>query len=360
MRPVSNKITKLLLATAVSAAFTAPAIAQSSVNVEGLVDAYVGSMRMAGDAASQKRLGSNGMSTSYFGFKGSEDLGNGLKANFAVTGFFRPDTGESGRFGGNETLFSRDANVGVSGGFGSVTIGRALAPNLLPAILFNPFGDSFSFAPLILHLNVPLFNGSGWSSSLAGDTGWSNQIKYTTPNFGGLTANLHYQFGEAAGDTGKNNVAANVLYFKGPLSLTALYQNVDVNNPTDTPAGTVKTVSGLAASNQKLWLLGAGYDFKVVKLFATYNKTSHNVAFEDKTFTAGVSVPVGANGKVLAAYAHTDRDVAALPERTRKTATVGYDYNLSKRTDVYAIYMNDKITSLTSGNSVGVGVRHRF
>lgn len=336
-----------------------PALAQSTVNVEGLVDTYVGSMRMAGDAAKTARLGANGMSTSYFGFKGSEDLGGGLKANFALTGFFRPDTGESGRFGGNETLFSRDAAVSLAGNFGAVMFGRGHAPNFLPSILFNPFGDSFTFSPLILHLNVPLFNGSGWSSSQAGDTGWSNEIKYTTPNFGGLTANVHYQFGEAAGDTGKNNVGANALYFSGPLSLTAFYHRVQVNNPLDTPVNNVKSVAGRIATEQKLWFIGAGYDFKLVKLFATYDRASHDADFEDKTFTAGASVPVG-NGKILAAWARTEREGTGLPERKRSTASLGYDHFLSKRTDLYAVYMNDRITNLKSGNSIGVGIRHRF
>ena len=49
---------------------------------------------------------------------------------------------------------------GLSGGFGTVTVGRGLAPNFLPSILSNPMGDSFTFAPLILHMNVPLFNGT--------------------------------------------------------------------------------------------------------------------------------------------------------------------------------------------------------
>ena len=45
---------------------------------------------------------------------------------------------------------------------------------------------------------------------------------------------------------------------------------------------------------------------------------------------------------------------------TRDTVTVGYDYTLSKRTDVYAMLMNDKITKFESGNSFGLGVRHKF
>ncbi|WP_026076240.1 porin [Noviherbaspirillum massiliense] len=350
---------RVLLAALFAGAGMSSAFAQTSVNVEGLVDAFAGSMRMAGATDRTAKVDSAGMSTSYFGFRGSEDLGGGMKANFALTGFFRGDTGESGRFPGNETLFSRDANVGVSGSFGAISLGRGLAPNFLPSILFNPFGDSFTFSPLILHLNVPLFNASGWSSSLAGDTGWSNQIKYTTPTFGGLTANLHYQFGEAAGDTGKNNIGGNLLYFSGPLSLTAFYHKVEANNPLDTPLGNVKAVAGRVASEQKAWFVGAGYDFNVVKLNGTFDKTTHDADFEDKTYSVGASAPAG-NGKVLIAYAQTKRTGGGLDGSTRKTASVGYDYNLSRRTDAYAVYMNDRITGFDSGNSFGAGIRHRF
>lgn len=68
-------------------------------------------------------------------------------------------------------FFSRDANVTLEGGFGKVTVGRGLAPNFLPTVIFNAFSDSFAFSPIVLHANVPLFNGTGWQSVNAGDTG---------------------------------------------------------------------------------------------------------------------------------------------------------------------------------------------
>ncbi len=353
MHHARPRVKKLLLATALASAFAAPALAQTNVTVSGIVDAFAGSMRMAGDPGSAAVVGSGGMTTSWFGFKGSEDLGNGLKANFALTSFFQADTGTQGRFFG-DTLFSRDANIGLSGNFGTITLGRGLAPNFLPSILFNPFGDSFTFAPLILHMDVPLMfrpgNTSGLPSTIAADTGWSNEIIYTTPNFGGLSANLHYQFGEQAGDNSKNNVGGNLLYFNGPLSLTAFYENAQLTNPQ--PA---------LQNRSKTWFVGGGYDFNVAKLFATYQKTSVDTVNQDfKTWSLGASAPVGA-GKVLAAWAQTKADnVVPGTSATRNTASLGYDYNLSKRTDVYAIYMNDRVTSLSSGNSFGVGIRHKF
>jgi predicted porin len=366
MQPPSFKPKNLLLLAAFGAAFAVPAFAQTNVTVSGLVDTYAGTMKNAGDTGRQAVVNSGGMTTSWFGFRGTEDLGGGLKANFALTSFFRADAGQFGRFPGNETLFSRDAHVGLSGNFGSVSLGRDLAPNFLPTILFNPFGDSFTFSPLIMHSDVPLFNASGWTNSLAGDTGWSNEILYTTPNFGGLSANVHYQFGEVAGDSGKKNVGVNLLYFGGPLALTAFYHNVKVNNPLNTPVGNVQPggnlplASGVFAARQTAWMVGGSYDFSVAKLFATYGQTSHDIDLEDKTAQLGLTVPFG-KGKVLASWAQTRRSGVAIgADQKRNTTSVGYGYDLSKRTDLYAIVMNDRITSQTSGNSLGLGIRHRF
>lgn len=344
----------------------APAWSQSNVTVTGLMDLYAGSMRYAGDTSAVTSVNSGGMTTSWVGFKGSEDLGGGLQAKFNITSFLRADTGASGRFPGNETMWSRDANVGLSGGFGSVSIGRDLAPEFLPSILFNPFGDSFTFSPLILQMNVPLFNASGWSSSVVGDTGWSNEIIYSTPKFGGLSANVHYQAGEKAGESGKNNVGANLLYFDGALALTAFWHEVKVNNPLDTPAdnvqpgGAIPLGTGLFAARQRAWMLGGSYDFGVAKLFATYGQTSHDIDFKDKLGSLGASVPV-AGGKVLLAWAQTRRSGDAIGESLkRNTYSLGYDYDLSKRTDLYAAVLHDSITDQSSGTSFGFGIRHRF
>lgn len=322
--------------------------AQSTVQLMGVADVYAGSMRMAGDATSKSTVGSGGMTTSWYGLKGSEDLGGGLKANFALTAFMRMDTGESGRFV-NDTQFSRDANVSLSGSFGSVMLGRGLAPNFVPTAAFNPIGDSFTFSPLVLHGNVPLFNGTGWGATTPSDTGWANEIIYTTPDMAGLKANLHYQFGEIATDTGKHNIGVNLLYFAGPLALTAFWERDQVSNPVP-----VALAGGATRTD---WMLGGSYDASVVKGFLTYGKSSSDLisASTKATLSLGLSAPVG-DGKVLAAWAQTKVDGGA----TRDTVTVGYDYNLSKRTDLYAMLMNDKITAFDSGTSLGLGVRHKF
>jgi predicted porin len=334
------------------AAVAMGAQAQSNVQLTGLADVYVGSMRMAGDATSKTAVNSGGMTTSWWGMTGSEDLGGGLNASFVLTSFFQMDTGATGRFG--EQQFSRDANVSLSSGMGTLTLGRSKAPNFLPTVMFNPMGDSYTFSPLVLHASVPVgtFGSYRWTGSVPADTGWSNQITYSSPTFSGLKGNLHYQFGEqgTGANEGAHNVGLNLFYSAGPLGLTAYWERDEINNPF--PPNAV-----LASGTQTAWMLGGTYDASVVKMFATAGKSSNSAGTIDKQTTSlGVSAPLG-GGKLLAAVAHTKNDVA---NTSRTTTTVGYDYTLSKRTDLYAMLMNDKITTFESGNSFGMGVRHRF
>lgn len=322
--------------------------AQSSVEVSGLVDVFAGSIKNSGDAGRKSVVDSGGLTTSWFGFKGTEDLGGGLKANFQLTSFIKVDTGSQGRFA-NDTFFSRDANVSLSGSFGSVMLGRWMAPNFLPSVVGNPLGDSFTFSPLILHMNVPLFNGTGWGATTPSDTGWSNQLVYSTPNIGGFKANLQYQFGEQAGNNGKKNVGANFFYFGGPLTLTGFYERDQISNPG---------AGSYLGTTKKDWMLLGAYDFGVVKPFVSYGQAkADNNPNKAKTVQLGASVPVGPAGKVLVEWVKTDLSQTNV---NRKTYTVGYDHFLSKRTDVYAMFMGDKITNQTSGTSFGVGIRHRF
>jgi len=353
---------RTLLAALIAGALAAGASAQN-VTLSGLIDAYVGSMQYAGDQRTGA-MNSGGMTTSWWGMRGSEDLGGGLKTEFAVTGFFRGDNGAWGRFPGNESLLSRDAWVGLSGNFGSVHVGRDLAPNFLPTIIFNAFGDSFTFSPIVLHANVPLFNGTGWAAVNAGDTGWSNQIRYTTPNFGGFSANLHYQLGEVAGNGSNRNVGANFLYFVGPFALGGFVHSVRANNPLPGTVGNVQ----LGFSQQKAWMLAGKAGLGPANLYANYERAKNdNYAgaagnAESKTWSLSADLAAGP-GKLLAGWANTKWSTAPVSARDgskRDTFTVGYDYNLSKRTDVYAMVMSDRIAGFNRGNSFALGLRHSF
>ena len=350
-----------LIALGAALACLGTAHAQSNVQLSGLVDMYVGSMKAPGGARTSE-VGSGGMTTSWWGINGTEDLGNGLKAGFALGAFFEADQGTMGRFPG-DAFFARDANVSLSGAFGTVKLGRSMAPNFLPTILFNPYGDSFTVSPLVLHANM------GWGDkenhalkTTAADTGWSNQITYSTPSFGGLSANLHYQFGEQGGDkSSKKNVGANVMYFQGPLGLTAFYERAQIANPS----------LDVLANTKQNWMLGGSYDFSVAKLYATYGQSEKKDTtlankYDAKTTSLGVDVPVTKAGTFKAAAAYTKATVSTPVDVKRTTYTLGYDHFLSKRTDVYTAVMYDKIKNSPntadngSGTSLAVGIRHRF
>jgi predicted porin len=175
------------IAACVAAALPAFASAQSTIRLYGLTDIFLGQNKVAGDSATV--INSGGMSTSFWGVGGEEDLGGGLKAVFALEAFFRGDNGAAGRFNG-DPFFARSAYVGVNGGLGQATLGRNTNPYFLSTIIFNPFGDSFVFSPMVLHT----FLGSQLTQ-VRGDTGFSNSIRYTTPNFGGFKGDFAYSLG---------------------------------------------------------------------------------------------------------------------------------------------------------------------
>lgn len=347
---------------ALAALLCAGASAQS-VNLSGLLDAYVGSVQPSGSKR-VAAVNSGGMSTSWWGLEGREDLGGGLRAEFKLGAYLRNDTGAAGRFNGNESFFSRSAFVGLSGEFGTLHLGRDGAPNFLPTALFNSFGDSFAFSPLVLHANVPLYNGSRWDSANASDTGWSNQIRYTTPNMRGLVANLHYQFGEIGGEAAHRNMGASFLYSSGESGLGGFVHRVRMDNPLAGTVGVVK--QGFA--QQDAWMISAKVGFGGAHLYANYeqavnsNLGSGSTELKSRTWSLSADHSVGP-GKLLAAFARTRWSGApglALTGLARSTLSLGYDHALSKRTDIYAVCMADKITGHDRGTTYAAGVRQRF
>lgn len=283
---------------------------------------------LAADAL--KGVVSGNMSTSFFDLKGTEDLGGGLSAQFAIESFMRNDTGAAGRFNG-DPFWARSAWVGLSSAsLGSLNLGRNTTSLFVNTLIFNAFGDSFGFSPAIRHTFT--------SGTVSGDTGWSDSIKYTSPRLGGLTVTAHLAAGE--GDGGRNG-GASALYFGGPVALGFAWQRMN---------------KGAAVSDTDSWQLGGSYDFKVTKLFAQYRSVDNNSTGNGYDITGiGTSVPIDA-GSLLAQWGRISPDTGS----SRTTFSVGYDYFLSKRTDLYAVYMSDKISGLDTGTNYGLGIRHRF
>jgi predicted porin len=147
------------------------------------------------------------------------------------------------------------------------------------------------------------------------------------------------------------NVGGNVMFSAGPFAATLAAQKVKGK-------GTAPTLV-----SQESVLLGASYDLKVVKLFAEY--ATHDtdlvagVDSDTKIYQLGVSAPIGP-GTLMAQYGNSKADYTVGTDMTNKTLALGYVYNLSKRTNLYGVYLNDKLTGVSSGNTFALGVRHSF
>ncbi|MBY4898554.1 porin [Cupriavidus sp. AU9028] len=335
------------------------ALAQSSVTLYGQVDSFVGSSKAIGGERAYI-VGGGGMQTSYWGIKGTEDLGGGLKAIFDLNGFYRADNGRAGRFDADGML-TRSAYVGLqSDKAGTLRLGRNTTPYFLSTILFNPLVDSYWFSPAIFQTYQTATGTNVYDPGLIGDSGWSNSVVYSSPKFGGLSFNAIYAFGEQAGEAGENKFGGNVMYASGPFAATVAFQQVKFNN---TPGDVTSPATLVGFDKQTAVQAGVSYDFKVVKLFgqAQYIKSDIDGPTGDLKHVngqVGAAVPIGAGSLLVSyAYAKVDNDVG---DFRRKTAGIAYDYNLSRRTDVYAAYFFDKVSDRSHGDTYGVGIRHRF
>jgi len=317
--------------------------AEASTSFYGLIDVYLASSKDPGSSDRTFSVSSSGMTTSFIGVSSSIDLNPGLKGVITLESFLRPDTGEAGRYAGDQ-FFARDAFVGLEGSFGKIYLGRNTTPYFIAVISSNPFGGSFGFGPSIEH---------SFLGGLEGDSGWGNSILYGSPDFGGINFSLLYSAGEVAGENGTNRIGGNVFFNSGKFSGVLSYQNVDLvlEDPITYVTGDTQTAG----------LLGASYDFGMMKLFAQYQKMKTTAAIGDtewKTYQVGASIPAG-KGSVLISYAHTDITSAA--DSDRKTFAIGYDYTLNTKVDLYTVLnQDDPSTSSNSGNTLAFGGRFRF
>lgn len=341
------------------AACAGAATAQSNVTFYGVMDLGISHDR-GGIAGNATRVTSGMATQSRWGFRGREELGDGMAAFFVLEGGIHADTGVPTQ---NGTLFGRTSIVGLGTRYGTVSIG-------------------LQDTPLFTTLNTvvdPLRNGIARSNNLMPSTGFraSNSVLYRTPTIDGFSADAMVVAGEVAGDQGAaRQLGGSVGYSNGPLNVRLAYHNKD--NDTATLKGT-----GSARNT----LLGANYDFGPAKLWFGYgvdqglnsaplNSTALNFAGPAPTASTdstdlllGVTAPFGAS-TVVATYIRKD-------DRTRfnqdaQQYALAYMYAFSKRTDVYTSYAlirNHNGAGYTEGNSeepgIGerqftVGLRHRF
>ncbi|MFC5520791.1 porin [Polaromonas jejuensis] len=323
--------------------------AQGTVQIYGVLDTFAGQIKntTATGSVTTNVVNSGGLTTSFWGVRGTEDLGGGYKAVFALESFVRVDTGATGR---NDTdpLFARAAFVGIDSPYGQLTMGRMPTPYALATTNFTPFVGATGISPIF---------ANAFKNNVLGDTRMNNSIKYQSPRMNGFEADLQHSLGqeEPSGVNYKRDVATDgaLRYSNQQLALVVATRQINLNTAND-------------GHKQGVWMVGGSYDFGVAKLTAQYHKvreTYQNSALnaDRKVTELGVAVPVG-SGAILAEYAtmRANDRVATTIDR-RKSFAFGYDYNLSKRTDLYAMYYADKLYSPDSKQATtAFGIRHRF
>lgn len=394
---------KTLAAVAVLGAFAGSALA-ADVQLYGVVDlgfsyTHVDSDTIADDL-DKFSMDSGNQSGSRWGIKGTEDLGNGLTVGFILEDGFDADDGSEDSTG---VMFNRESSLFLQGGFGKVAFGRMGSFNqgqsswsLIGRI--TPFGTSFG--------NYTAQAGNVFAAGPVAD----NSIAYQTPDFAGFKLYAMYSMGSNDNENESSSdryygIAAT--YDNGPVSL---YAAVDSTNYKS---------ANLAATNQDILgdpddsltvTLGGSYDFEVAKVYlgaqyfdtvkigslggivdnnASLNPFDGTDATRVQNYTlTGYSILLGADapvagGKLMAAAAYIDGEQSDRMEEeldfydfSRWVVSVGYDYPLSKRTNVYAVasYMNDEL-ELTgqakdrhegqddwnpSSYTFMIGMRHKF
>jgi predicted porin len=333
---------KSLVTLAVMAALAGSAFAQN-VQVYGTVDAGI---QNVDNAKSTLTVGSGLQSQSIIGFKGTEDLQNGLKAEFVLEQGFNSDTGTTSAA---NTAFSRQSYVGVgSSSVGTVRLGRQETSVYGVVASVDPMSGGLAGNTLNVVASgaVAQFN--------------NNAITYIAPKIGGFSSQFQYGLGETAGSNIDNsNYSLSGVYGYGPLVVSGAYGESKTNG-----VGVDKVKTGL--------VVGGTYDLEVVKGHGLYaeSKTTDNVAAttgEVRSYMLGVSKEIGAH-KVLASWTHNE--VKDMANTNTEQYGLGYTYTLSKRTNVYASYANVKNDSnvalagaSVNGGSVdtyNVGLKHAF
>ncbi|MEA3099492.1 porin [Caballeronia mineralivorans] len=398
---------KSLLALTTISVFSGLAHAQSSVTLYGIVDDGFNWTSNAG-GTHLYNVSSGVIQASRWGLRGGEDLGGGLKAVFVLENGFDLNSGSLGQKnrGSSQGLeFGRQAYVGLSSNFGTVTLGRQY--------------DS------VVDYVGQFEAGDQWGGYIAAHPGdldninnayrVNNALKYASANYSGFTFGGVYSLGGIAGDYSRNQLwSVGAGYSNGPVMLAAAYLNA--RNPNvgffgDNGASTAATAStnfisspvysGYASAHTyQVIAAGGAYTFGRATVGATYSNTQFLNLGDTATSGPNPKAYTGNatfnNAEINFKYQLTPTlllgaafDYTKGSDVTTRTGTsggakyyqgaLGVDYFLSKRTDLYAIAVHQKasgtdstgatavaaINNLTPSttdrqSTVRIGIRHKF
>lgn len=305
--------------------------AQSGVTIYGLLD--VGLDRVSNVNGQSKSLANTGVLVpNLLGFRGSEDLGDGLKAIFKLETQFAIDTGTTiGINGTSEGFFNHGAYIGLEGSGGTLTVGTLddyMFTNL--SVRRYGMGQMFPFVALSFLRQGPFSNltpfGSFDFDRTALTSRISNAVRYDSPDINGFRFGGVYGFGEQAGDKSRNSTySMGAAYSGGPWTLTFAAINAKsplINNGAD----------GVAS-----WGLGGRYDFTGnVSTDFLYTRTENTFTkAKIDVYEAGTIFSPTPTTRVIGQYTYMKGN-DQLNNNKAHQFNAGAYYLLSKRSSLYA------------------------
>lgn len=318
-------------------------VADTKISIYGILDAgllYQDKVTTDGD----RKLGveTSGRSPTILGFKGSRTLDNDWNAFFNLEAHFDLDTGMFHGSGDAETdaddgsgriLFRRQANVGLSGDWGTAIIGRQYSPAVLAHLATEPRAFKEQFSNTYAWAYSQLFTTVNDSAGLAGrnannDVGFffKNAVQYRH-NLAGIDFGILYAFGGQEGSTAEGDVVSvGAAYTAGPLTLSGSYQNMRDQ----------QTSENLVTS----WASGAAYNVADWTFKAYFMNTENQDAtgaevLDLDALSFGVDWKWSPKNSATVAY-YINEDKAPSTSAESKSLVLSNDYNISESTILYA------------------------
>jgi len=336
---------KTLCSLMVLGAFASAAQAQTSVTVYGIIDAAIMTQSNTGSPSKGRTTSfvDGSILPSVYGFKGTEDLGDGLKAGFNLEGGFNSGNGTHNSPGVYQTqLFGREAKVTLGGEWGTVGAGMQVDPGIIASIATEPRGLTDSFSMLEYWILATVGNNLAGGGSLQGGIFDQNSLTYTyTKN--GLYIGAEYGFGGVAGNTSANSTeSVGVSYSIAGFVGSASFAKANNSNPT------------VGGTGSQIDVFGLGYDFGNVAVRGQYGEFKSNyiggstAASDVKAWGVGVDWKTSVGNKVNVAYYSAKDDGIIGGGKTTELALMDI-YALSKHTQVYA-----ELTSVKADANAGL------
>jgi predicted porin len=331
---------KKLLSIAIAAAVAAPMAVSADTTIYGLID---NALTHNDDGTNESWDIEQGNGTSRLGVKGSEDLGNGLKAIFQYEWATQTTEGGSTQSG----FTNRLGFVGLTGGFGTVAIGRQWTP------YYGAVGK------------VNIFNMPSAADHVPGTLNsyrTGNALAYVSPNFNGFSASIAFVINNGGSTDLEDSVDGTNLalkYDNGPLSVGFGYRQTEATGAAAAVAavaGNAGTAAIAAVDDSDTWGISGKYNFGNFAIIGSYEDQDNGTAADKDAWALAAEAYFG-NNTIRALVGEMDVDGSTASDRDRWA--VGVQHNFSKRTRVYAEYADIEIGN-TDTSEFAIGLRHDF